>query len=341
MKIGLTFNLRSTSHDDEPAPGWTDDVEEEFDSPETIRIMTAALESLGHEVEPLGDGLPLLRRLLEGERPDLVFNFAEGMGIGRSREARVPAVLEMLGIPYTGSDPLTLAVTLDKPCAKQLVRGVGVATPDWLVVDGDVAEHCERLLTFPLPVIVKPAYEGSSKGIHQTNLVEDSDRLIEVVEQTAAAYRQPVLVEEFIDGDELTVGIIGHRPRTVFGVQRVLPVVASDEPFIYTLDIKRDMSSVRYECPARISAVDMRAVEGAAMRVWRALGCRDLARIDFRLRNHVPYFLEVNPLPGLNPKTSDLPLMARALGIDYTQLIGRIVQSAVDRLAETPVAARC
>ena len=119
----------------------------------------------------LGDGMPLLRRLVDGSRPDLVFNFAEGTGSGRSREARVPAVLEMLDIPYTGSDPLTLAATLDKPCAKQLVRGAGLATPDWLVVS--MATICRsfidlrrRLTTMPLPVIVKPACEGSSKGIH-------------------------------------------------------------------------------------------------------------------------------------------------------------------------------
>ena len=208
MKIGLTYNLRSSSghsHDNlsngcaDPhsngcaaAAHWPDDAEEEFDSPETIRTISRVLESFGHEVELLGDGISLLRRLVEGSRPDLVFNFAEGTGSGRSREARVPAVLEMLDIPYTGSDPLTLAATLDKPCAKQLVRGAGLATPDWLVVgqafqpdgttDGLSTDLRRRLTTMPLPVIIKPACEGSSKGIHATNLVEDSDRLVEVVE---------------------------------------------------------------------------------------------------------------------------------------------------------------
>ena len=345
MKIGLTYNLRSTaasSHGaNSQAAGWPDDAEEEFDSPETIQTLSAVLESFGHEVELLGDGLPFLRRLVDGSRPDLVFNFAEGTGSGRSREARVPAVLEMLDIPYTGSDPLTLSATLDKACAKQLVRGAGLATPDWIVVDGDFAEVRGRLATMPLPVIVKPACEGSSKGIHQTNLVEEPDRLLEVVEQMTVAYRQPVLVEEFIDGDELTVGIVGHRPRQVLGVMRVVPREASDRPFIYSLEVKRNMDLVRYECPAQLSPADTRAVETAALAVWRALGCRDVGRIDFRLRNHVPYFLEVNPLPGLNPTISDLPIMARALGIEYPELIGRILQAAVDRLAETAVAARC
>ncbi len=350
MKIGLTCDIRSSATDPHSSASdatgatsaeWLDDVEEEFDSPETIQILTNVLESFGHEVELLGDGIELLRRLVDGSRPDLVFNFAEGIGSGRSREARVPAVLEMLDIPYTGSDPLTLAVTLDKPCAKQLVRSAGLATPDWLLIDGDVGHFHRRLATMSLPVIVKPACDGSSKGINDTSLVEDSDRLIDVVEQMASHYRQPVLVEEFIAGDELTVGIVGHRPQQVLGVMRVTPRAATNRPFVYGLEFKRDVNTVRYECPAKISAGDMRAVEAAALAVWQALGCRDVARIDFRLRNHVPYFLEVNPLPGLNPNTSDLPIMARAMGIEHRELISRIVDAAITRLGETAAGARC
>lgn len=343
MRIGLTFNVRSGSADGNGAAHLSrrDDAEEEFDSPETIESLAGAIRELGHEVELLGDGEPMLRRLINGRRSDLVFNFAEGTGTSRSREARVPAVLEMLGIPYTGSDPLTLAVTLDKECAKRLVRSAGVATPDWLVVDGDVEDFGDRLLALPLPVIVKPAFEGSSKGIRSANLVDDSDRLIETVGEILDAYRQPVLVEEFIDGDELTVGIIGHRPAQPFGIMRVRPVDRSG-PFVYSLEVKRDWERlVRYECPAGLSSGDMRAVNAAAMAVWKTLGCRDVARIDFRLRNHVPYFLEVNPLPGLNPKSSDLVLMARALGIGYQELIGRILKAAIERLAEEPIAAKC
>ncbi|HKD37939.1 MAG TPA: ATP-grasp domain-containing protein, partial [Pirellulales bacterium] len=249
--------------------------------------------------------------------------------------------LEMLGIPYTGSDPLTLAVTLDKECAKRLVRSAGVATPDWLVVDGDIEDFSERLHALPLPVIVKPAFEGSSKGIHSANLVEDSDRLIETVGEILDAYRQPVLVEEFIDGDELTVGVIGHRPTQPFGIMRVRPMDWTG-PFVYSLEVKRDWERlVRYECPAKLSPSDTQAVSAAAMTVWKTLGCRDLARIDFRLRNHVPYFLEVNPLPGLNPKSSDLVLIAKALGIGYQDLIARILKAATERLAEEPLAASC
>ncbi len=346
MKIGLTFNVRSglAAGDGAVNPHCPDDAEEEFDSPETIEALAAAIRELGHEVELLGDGEPMLRRLLRrasgegGGRPDMVFNFAEGTGTSRSREARVPAVLEMLGIPYTGSDPLTLAVTLDKQCAKRLVRSAGVATPDWLVVDGDVDEFRDRLETLPLPVIVKPAFEGSSKGIHSANLVEEPGRLVETVAELATAYRQPVLVEEFIDGDELTVGIIGNAPREPLGIMRVVPLERSG-PFVYSLEVKRDWERlVRYECPAKLGTADTRAVADAALAVWNALGCRDLARIDFRLRNHVPYFLEVNPLPGLNPKSSDLVLMARALGLTYSGLIDRILKAAIERFNDQSLA---
>ncbi len=276
MRIGLTFNLRSSPQERAAAGAWTDDAEEEFDSPETIAALAAALRELGHEVDLLGDGESLLRRLLAGPRPDLVFNFAEGSGASRTREARVPAVLEMLGIPYTGSDPLTLAVTLDKECAKRLVRGASIATPDWLVIDDEPENFRDRLSTMPLPVIVKPAYEGSSKGIHSASLVEDSDRLFDTVEQSIATYRQPILVEEFIDGDELTVGVLGNKPREVFGIMRVVPI-EHEGPFVYSLEVKRDWERrVRYECPARLSPSDTRTVEKAALAVWKTLGCQDL-----------------------------------------------------------------
>src|SRR5947209_20062809 len=162
MKIGLTFNVRSASSGENGAldPHCPDDAEEEFDSPATIEALAAAMRELGHEVELLGDGEPMLRRLLAGSRPDLVFNFAEGTGTSRSREARVPAVLEMLGIPYTGSDPLTLAVTRDKECAKRLVRSAGIATPDWSMVDSQTHDFRERLMAMALRVVRKPAFVG-------------------------------------------------------------------------------------------------------------------------------------------------------------------------------------
>jgi D-alanine-D-alanine ligase len=345
MRIGITYDLKSDAPllsslsrgvEGGGRSGLPDDFQEEFDSPTTIEAISQVLCKLGHEVDKLGDGRELLARLL-GDPPELVFNIAEGQGIARSREARVPALLEMLGIPYTGSDPLTLAVTLDKDCAKRLVRSAGVAVPKSVLVES--GEHPRKaLLTgdVPFPAIVKPAWEGSSKGIRNKCLVERPEDLPEVVEALRRDHRQPVLVEEFVTGDELTVGVIGNHPARVLGVMRVLPVEATDR-FIYSLEIKRDyLRQVRYECPARLGTQATEAVREAALAAWRVLGCRDVSRVDFRLRDGVPYFLEVNPLPGLNPESSDLVIMARLLGLSHAQLIEAILDSALKRLANDP-----
>ncbi|MBX9789102.1 MAG: ATP-grasp domain-containing protein [Pirellulales bacterium] len=345
MRIGLTFNARSPA---KPSCGATklsaaardallacDDSEEEFDSLETISALADTLRSLGHEVELLGEGESLIRRLLDGPRPDLVFNIAEGRGVSRSRESRVPAILETLGIPYTGSDPLSLAVALDKDCAKRLVAQAGVATPAWVTIDDrwETApdEVMRQLAELPLPLVVKPTYEGSSKGIRNKCLVETPAELRETIAELRGAYQQPILVEEFIDGDELTVGIVGHPPE-VLGIMRVVPTKGTG-PFLYSLEIKRDwVDTIRYECPAPVSPRATQRVGQAALAAFRALGCQDVARVDFRLRDDVPYFLEANPLPGLAPFTSDLVFLARDVGVDHRELLRRILAGAINRL---------
>ena len=334
MRIGLTYNVKGgAASGTSNAPGLAADAEEEFDSQETIDSIADAIRSLGHEVELLGDGEPLLRKLLDGPRPQLVVNIAEGTGSGRCREARVPAVLEMLGIPYTGSDPLTLAATLDKDCAKRLVQAAGVATPAWALIErGDLQSAQDQLARLPWPAFVKPAYEGSSKGVLAHSLVQNRQQLAASVEAQYKAYRQPILVEEFIDGDELTVGIVGDRPQRALGIMRVLPQQQQSAPFVYSLEVKRDWERlVRYESPAQLSPADTAAVERAALAAWRALGCRDVSRFDFRLREGTPYFLEVNPLPGLSPKTGDLVFLARGYGVEYSELVSRILDSAIQR----------
>jgi D-alanine-D-alanine ligase len=347
VRIGIAFDVKFSSVQDDrfaeladdPSAavpfGLAGDEHEEFDSPQTILALESVLRELGHEVLLLGDGEQLLRRLLDGPRPDLVLNIAEGSGTSRTREARVPAVLEMLGIPYTGSDPLTLAVTLDKECAKRLVRDSGLATPAWVLVDGQNDDWEQALVDFPLPAIVKPAFEGSSKGVLEAHVFDDLGELREAIARLREAYRQPILIEEFIEGDELTVGVVGNDPPEVLGIMRVLPKLRS-ERFVYSLEVKRDWENrVSYECPARLSPADTAAVNQAAFACWRALGCRDVSRIDFRLRNHVPYFLEVNPLPGLSPISGDLVLLAGFMGTDYRELIARILRSACERTASS------
>ena len=290
------------------------------------------LRGLGHDVVLLGDGRGCLRQLLD-QPPDFVFNFAEGEGVSRSREARMPAVLEMLGIPYTGSDPLTMAVTLDKDIAKRLVASARIAVPRALVIHASDVEWKIDIpfSRLPFPVIVKPAWEGSSKGIRQKCLVNSPGDLPEVIDWLRGEQRQPLLVEEYIEGDEVTVGILGNDQPEVLGIMRVFPV-APVERFIYSLEVKRDFRrQVRYECPPPLPSSVIDAVREAALTVFRTLGCRDVARVDFRVRDGIPYFLEVNPLSGLHPQDSDLVIMANLVGWSYARLVAAILQAGLNR----------
>lgn len=334
MRIGITYDLRQ----DGPLPvGAPDDLYEEFDSPVTVAAIADVLRGLGHKVVELGNGREMLKKLL-ADPPEFVFNFAEGQGIGRSRESRVPAVLEMLGIPYTGSDAATLGLCLDKDWTKRMVHTAAIPTPRWTTVAfaedmPDDPKYYPNLAGsgLSLPVIAKPSYEGSSKGIRNKCLIERAQDFGPTIVGLSKLYRQPILVEEFITGDELTVGMIGNDPPEVLGVMRVLPRQPS-ERFVYSLEVKRDYKKlVEYECPARISDADQEAVTEASLSAFTVLGCRDVARIDFRLRDGVPYFLEINPLPGLNPLSSDLVIMANLQGVSHAQLVERILNAAMDR----------
>ena len=271
---------------------------------------------------------------IQREKVDIVFNIAEGRGNYRSREAQVPSVLEMLDIPYTGSDPYCLTVCLDKSLAKKLVAAEGISTPKWLTIaDGEDISR-KSLECFPYPAIVKPAYEGSSKGIRLTSLVYNPNQAREEATRILDVYQQPVMVEEFIDGDELTVGIVGNSAPRIVGVMRVLPK-RKNGPFIYSLEVKRDYQNlVDYECPAGLNKRIMDKISGSSLKVFRALECRDFARIDFRVsRDGTPYFIEINPLPGLG-SYSDLVIMAIKMGWTHQGLIGAVLDAALDRFPQ-------
>ena len=198
-------------------------------------------------------------------------------------------------------------------------------------MEGELQVANGLLQTADWPVIVKPAWEGSSKGIRGTSLVDSMMDLKEVLAGHFRSYRQPMLIEEYIDGEELTVGVLGHSSPSVLGIMRVIPRRPTQR-FIYSLEVKRDWErQVRYECPAHLPAETTEAVRQAALNAYHILGCRDVARIDFRLRQGVPYFLEVNPLPGLNPHSGDIVLMAKALGWTYEELIEAILTAALER----------
>jgi D-alanine-D-alanine ligase len=335
LRIGIAFDLAPAER---PASG-PDDRYEEFDKPETIEAIAAVLRAEGHEVAFLGDGPELISAVL-ADRPDFVWNLAEGQGVGRCRESRVPAFLEMLGISYLGSDPLTLAAALDKDVARRLVGDdVGVpagccfpADADPLVVASTLARVLKRDSAVG-PFILKPAYEGSSKGIRSDCLAETPVEAAERFECLARDYEQPVLVEEFIAGHEVTVGIIGNGPSAeVIGTMRVRPKVPDDR-FVYSIDVKRNWERlVDYEVPADLSSSARLRIEKAALAAFHALGCRDLARIDFRVRDDVPYFIEINPLPGLAPRTSDLVILADRKGFNHAELIRRILHVSLVRV---------
>ncbi len=327
MRIGLSYDLKSAVLLDETGP---EDALEEYDSRETVELIAAAFEAAGHSVVMLGGGREFLENILQ-ERFDIVFNIAEGRGNSRSRESQVPSVLEILDIPYTGSDPRCLTVCLDKPLAKKLVAAEGVSTPRWRVITDE--ENLSRIPweQFVFPAIVKPAYEGSSKGIRLTSVVDSVGRMQEEVTRLLDHYRQPVMVEEFIAGDEVTIGIIGNSPPRVIGMMRIVPR-RKDRHFVYSLEVKRDyLNLVDYECPPKLEDEVRERIARDSLKVFGVLGCRDFARIDFRISPEgVPYFLEINPLPGLGTY-SDLVIMAQKLGWTHQGLIQAVLETALKR----------
>ena len=336
MRLGLTFNLKPEAG---PSAGEPIDRFEEFDSVETVEAIERALRGLGHEVERLGWG-PSMLAALEGRaaerRVDGVFNFAEGVG-GRGRESQIPAVLEVLGIPNTGSGPFSLALALDKGVAKIFAAAHGIRTAPFQIVAADEVLGAVDL-TYPL--FVKPVAEGSSMGIRKNSVCDDEAALRERVAQLQRDYRQAVLIEEFLSGDEYTVGVIGNGAAAeVVGVMQVAPREPDGGAFVYSLEVKRDyLNQVRYVMTdellqsGRIDAARLDAIRALALDVHRVFACRDLSRIDIRCdRRGDPNFIEVNPLPGLHPVSSDLVIIARGHGWSYEQLIGRIITAAIAR----------
>jgi D-alanine-D-alanine ligase len=315
-----------------------DDEFAEWDTAETIDAVAKALAPLGTIVRL--EATPDFPERLRSERLDIVFNMAEGLG-GKSREAHVPAICEFFGVPYSGSDPLTLAVCLDKARTKEVLSYYGVATPAFAVVDSPAALNAlPARLHYPL--FVKPIHEGSSKGITERNLCETPADLASQVLFLLDTYAQPVLVEEFLPGAEYTCAVLGNGPRA-----RVLPIVGINFDAlpdgaapVYGFEAKwvwdrPDAPLNIFDCPAQMPEPLRRAIEATTLRAYQALGCRDWSRIDLRLdANGVPNVFEVNPLPGILPDPADnscFPKAARAAGIGYDALIQRCLTLAAER----------
>ena len=323
LRVGLAYNLKRVS----PAAGCSNDDEAEYDSPSTIGAIRSAIASHGHVVVDLEADMTFPATLLASD-VDLVFNVAEGAR-GRSREAHVPSLLELLGVPYTGSDPTCMVLTLDKHLAKSVVQRAGVRTPPGVVMlTGE--EPLSPDLRFP--VIVKPVAEGSSKGVLPSSVARTPGEARELARAVAMRYRQGALVEEYLPGREFTVGLLGGPVPTVLPPMEIV-FSTNDEHPVYSFDHKLEPTSeVRYEAPANIPPELSRELTSVAERAFAALGCRDVGRIDLRMdRDGHVAFIECNPLPGLTPGWSDLCLIAEAAGIDYASLIGRILEPAIAR----------
>ena len=326
MRIGLAFDHKD---DFVLRPGDPPDAASEWDSEETIGCLEEAIRSLGHEVVRIGGGPDLIRRAARDPLGvDLVFNICEGRD-GRGREAQVPAILELLGVPYTGSDTLTMAVSLDKGVAKRLLRDAGVPTPDFAVLT-DPSRADGLRLRFPL--FVKPLHEGTGKGISISSIARDPRALEEMVAWLVASYNQPALVEEYLPGREFTVGILGNAPSRAIGTMEVM-VLDPEEQGIYSGGTKSEWErKVRYRYNNDIEP-DLRAeVESVAVAAFVALECRDFGRVDIRCDGTGrPHVMEVNPLAGLSPVHGDLCFLARESGISYRDLIGRILEETCRR----------
>lgn len=325
LHVVLAYNLKRVK----PERGGAHDEEAEFDSPSTIDAIARAIEANGHVVTKVeaDAGFPATVLALQ---PDLVFNVAEGSR-GRSREAHVPAFLELVGIPYTGSDPSALVTTLDKAVAKSIVRAAGVRTPQAVVMTNG-AEPLPPGFLFP--AIVKPVAEGSSKGVLPSSVATTEREARSLARRMAARYPEGALVEEYLPGREFTVAIVGE-PALVLPPMEVILQTGEKFP-VYSFDHKLEPTDeVRYESPAKVSPELDMALRQLALASFTALGCRDVARVDVRLdAEGRPSFIECNPLPGLTPGWSDLCLIAAPAGIDYEALIGRILAPAIARRRE-------
>jgi len=347
MHVAVLANLKKNA----PTwPGMAPDRWDDLDSEETIQGIMAALESQGHRATFLEGDQTLLDRLRR-LRPDICFNICEGH-FGDGREAQVPAILEMLRIPYTGSQVLTLALALDKPMTKRVLTYHGLPTPPFQVFER-IGEPLDPDLQFPL--FVKPSREGTGMGVSAESIVQNEQQLRTRLEHTFERYDEPALVERFIAGREVTVGLVGNlrspvarrlpededAPRILRGLHFFPPLEVDmtaypeEEGGVYTSRMKTELAhDFHYHCPAPLSADQVEDLNWLAAAVFRVTGCLDVARVDFRLDaddNERPYILEVNPLPGLYPGYSDLCVEAEAGGWTYEELINRILDLAVER----------
>lgn len=323
MLVGLTYDLRSAYLKE----GYSEEETAEFDRDDTIDSIENTLISLGYQTERIGHIRMLIKALNEGKRWDIVFNIAEGM-YGIAREAQIPALLDAYKIPYVFSDALVLALTLHKGMCKHIIRDCKIPTADFKVVSS--ISDCENV-NIAFPLFAKPVAEGTGKGVDGKSKVNSKQELINLCKELLNKFKQPVIVEKYLPGREFTVGIVGsgEKAKSV-GVLEVI-LLDNAEPDAYSYTNKENCEElVKYVLVKDEIAAHC---EKVALESWRALGCVDGGRVDLRMdENGIPNFIEVNPLAGLHPEHSDLPILSGMNNISYQSLIKMIMDSAINRI---------
>jgi len=322
--VGLTYDLKT---DYQFKAGDPEDANAEFDHPSTIDVIAEAIAANDFFVERIGNAENLLDKLAS-LKVDIVFNISEGL-TGRNRESQVPILLEMAGIPFVGADALTLGLTLDKVMAKKIFIAEKIPTPKFFEISSTAELANTNHHKFPL--IVKPRFEGSSKGLSENSRVANREELLKQVDYIVNAYKQPALVEEFISGQEFTVALVGNDPVEVLPIVQIKidGKLKLNDKFYTFARITSDR--LEYICPAKIPQELKKKIDELALKTYKAVECRDFGRVDFRVDNQGrPYVLEINPLPSLS--TEDVfKLVAENTGITYEQMIGKILNSAIKR----------
>ncbi|HEY5670395.1 MAG TPA: hypothetical protein VIS10_10385 [Anaerolineales bacterium] len=346
FRVALLANLKVNAPKFEGMP---EDQWDDLDSEKTINALVNAIRAGGNSCEFLEGNLSLVDSL-QKFKPDICFNICEGH-FGDAREAHVPALLEMLRIPYTGSRVLTLALALDKPMTKRVLAYHDLPTPPFQTFER-VDEPLSTDMNYPL--FVKPSREGTGMGVSGRSIVRDEDELREQVDFILKRYKQPALVEGYIEGREVTLGVVGNligpvarrlpeddeAPRIQSGLRFFPPMEVNLKPFedsdvVYSGRLKVDMADqLDYLCPAPLDSDMVDELNWLTAAVFRVTGAMDVSRVDFRLDVHdnwKPYILEINPLPGLSPGISDLVIEAAAEGVDHTYLVNMILDTALER----------
>ncbi len=321
MKIGLTYDLRTDYLND----GYSLEETAEFDKESTINGIEKAIQKAGHTTVRIGNAKALMKNLLNKHTWDMVFNITEGL-FGEGRESLVPALLDNYKIPYVFSGPVTLGISLNKAFAKQIIRDKNINTPDFFVV---TKSEDVKLIQLEYPLFAKPISEGTGKGIDSRSIINSEAELLSVCSHLLQKFNQPVLVEEYLPGREFTVGVLGTgKSAYVPGAMEIL--YTKDTEAIYSYDTKEN-----YEDIVKYVAVQgdlLKQCEELALAVWRSLNCFDGGRVDVKIDKQGKLsFIEVNPLAGLNPVTSDLPILCKLNGIDYQEIIDEVLKSAIKR----------